>query len=38
MTKYTFENISAYNGFFGCNVFKQINNYLEENKKEIINW
>jgi uracil-DNA glycosylase len=30
--------LSAYNGFFGCNVFKQINSYLEENKKEIINW
>jgi len=30
--------LSAYNGFFGCNVFKQINNYLEENKRDIINW
>ena len=30
--------LSAYNGFFGCNVFKKINDYLESNNKEIINW
>jgi len=30
--------LSAYNGFFGCNVFKQINDYLIENNKLPINW
>jgi len=30
--------LSAHNGFFGCNVFKNINDYLEANNKEIIKW
>lgn len=30
--------LSAYAGFFGCNVFKNINEYLEENNNSIINW
>lgn len=30
--------LSAYNGFFGCQVFKKINDYLEEKDKEPINW
>jgi uracil-DNA glycosylase len=30
--------LSAYNGFFGCGVFKQINDYLEENNRDVINW
>ena len=30
--------LSAHNGFFGCQVFKKINEYLEENNKETINW
>lgn len=30
--------LSAYNGFFGCQVFKKINDYLKENDKEPINW
>lgn len=30
--------LSAYNGFFGCNVFKRINNYFEDNNIDIINW
>ena len=30
--------LSAHNGFFGCQVFKKINDYLEENDKEPINW
>jgi hypothetical protein len=30
--------LSAYNGFFGCNVFKKINDKLEENNMDIINW
>lgn len=30
--------LSAYNGFFGCNVFKKINEYLETTNKEPINW
>jgi len=30
--------LSAYNGFFGCNVFKKINDYLEERGEEIIDW
>ena len=30
--------LSAYNGFFGCGVFKKINIYLEENEREIIDW
>jgi len=30
--------LSAHNGFFGCNVFKKINDYLEENDKEPIIW
>lgn len=30
--------LSAYNGFFGSNVFKNINQYLEENNKQVINW
>jgi uracil-DNA glycosylase len=30
--------LSARNGFFGCNVFKLINEYLKEIKKEEIQW
>lgn len=30
--------LSAYNGFFGSNIFKNINDYLEQNNCEIINW
>lgn len=30
--------LSAYNGFFGCNVFKKINEYLETTNQEPINW
>jgi uracil-DNA glycosylase len=30
--------LSAHNGFFKCNVFKQINDYLEEKDKDIIIW
>jgi len=30
--------LSAYNGFFGCNVFKNINDFLESKDKEIIKW
>ncbi len=30
--------LSAYNGFFGCGVFKKINEYLEERNIEKINW
>lgn len=30
--------LSAHNGFFGCNVFKNINDYLEENNMDIIRW
>jgi uracil-DNA glycosylase len=30
--------LSAYNGFFGCKVFKKINDYLEENDRDVINW
>ena len=30
--------LSAYNGFFGSCVFKKINDYLEENNRDIINW
>lgn len=30
--------LSAHNGFFGCNVFKNINDYLEENNIDKINW
>ncbi len=30
--------LSAYNGFFGCNVFKNINEYLEIKHIEIIKW
>lgn len=30
--------LSANKGFFNCNVFKNINNYLVENNQEIINW
>ncbi len=30
--------LSAYNGFFGCNHFKKINNLLIKNKKEPIDW
>lgn len=30
--------LSAHNGFFGSNIFKKINVYLEDNNKEIINW
>jgi uracil-DNA glycosylase len=30
--------LSAYRGFFGCNVFKLVNEYLEEQNKEIINY
>jgi uracil-DNA glycosylase len=30
--------LSANKGFFGCNIFKNINDYLIENEKEQINW
>jgi uracil-DNA glycosylase len=30
--------LSAYNGFFGCGVFKRINNYFDDNYIEEINW
>jgi uracil-DNA glycosylase len=30
--------LSAHYGFFGCGVFKHINDYLEEKNVEIINW
>jgi uracil-DNA glycosylase len=30
--------LSAYNGFFGCNVFKLINDCLIQNNKEPIKW
>ncbi len=30
--------LSAHNGFFGCNVFKKINDHLEEQNIEKINW
>jgi uracil-DNA glycosylase len=30
--------LSAYNGFFGCGVFKKINIYLEENNRDVIDW
>ena len=30
--------LSAHSGFFGCNVFKNINDYLEENNMDIIKW
>ena len=30
--------LSAYNGFFNSNVFKNINDYLEENNQTKINW
>ncbi len=30
--------LSAYNGFFGCKVFKNINDYLEEHNIEPIKW
>lgn len=30
--------LSAHNGFFGCKVFKKINDYLKEQNKEEINW
>jgi uracil-DNA glycosylase len=30
--------LSAYNGFFGCQVFKKINDYLKENNLSEINW
>ena len=30
--------LSAHNGFFGCNIFKLINDYLEENNMDIIHW
>jgi uracil-DNA glycosylase len=30
--------LSAYAGFFGCNVFKNINDYLEENNIDMIKW
>jgi uracil-DNA glycosylase len=30
--------LSAHNGFFGSNIFKNINDYLEENGMEIIQW
>ena len=30
--------LSAHNGFFGSNVFKNINDYLEENNMDIIQW
>jgi uracil-DNA glycosylase len=30
--------LSAHRGFFGSNIFKLINNYLEEKNKEKINF
>ena len=30
--------LSAYNGFFNSNIFKEINNYLFKENKEIIKW
>ena len=30
--------LSASRGFFGCNIFKNINDYLIENNKDPINW
>jgi uracil-DNA glycosylase len=30
--------LSAYNGFFGSNVFKNINDYLESKNTKLINW
>jgi len=30
--------LSVYRGFYGCNVFKDINNYLIQNNKKIIEW
>ena len=30
--------LSAHRGFFGCNIFKKINDYLETKEIEIINW
>jgi uracil-DNA glycosylase len=30
--------LSAHNGFFGSNIFKNINDYLEENNMDIIQW
>jgi uracil-DNA glycosylase len=30
--------LSAYRGFFGCNHFKQINTYLEDNDIKLIRW
>lgn len=30
--------LSAHRGFFGSNIFKDINDYLEINEKEVINW
>jgi len=30
--------LSAYRGFIGCNVFKLINEHLQEQNKEIINY
>jgi uracil-DNA glycosylase len=30
--------LSAHKGFFGCNHFKKINNFLYRNKKKIIEW
>ncbi len=30
--------LSAHNGFFGCGVFKKINDYLEENNIDVIKW
>ena len=30
--------LSAYSGFFGSNIFKQINDYLEENNVDTIKW
>ncbi len=29
---------SAHNGFFGCNHFKQCNQYLEQNGQNVIDW
>lgn len=30
--------LSAYNGFFGCEIFKKINDYLNENNQKPIEW
>ena len=30
--------LSAYNGFFGCKHFSQVNNYLKNNGKQEIQW